>query len=130
MANSADFIAHVLELMRPATRATARAMFGGHGVYADGIIVAIVVDDTVYFKTDDDNRGEFAALGMEPFEYATRDGARQVMSYHRAPDEALESPAAMAHWLRSAMGAALRRANARPAPRKTAPRKTGRTRGA
>ena len=120
MPNSADFIAHVLELMRPAAAATAtaRAMFGGHGVYADGIIVAIVIDDTVYFKTDDTNRDEFTALGMEAFAYVTREGARHVMSYHRAPDEALESPAAMARWLRSAMGAALRRAKAKPPRRK------------
>jgi DNA transformation protein len=104
--------------MRPATPATARAMFGGHGVYADGIIVAIVIDDTVYLKTDDANRAEFAVLGLEPFGYVTKEGARHVTSYHRAPDDALESPDAMGAWLRSAMGAALRRANAKPARRK------------
>jgi DNA transformation protein len=125
MPNSPDFIAHVLELMRPAAPATARAMFGGHGVYAAGTIVAIVIDDIVYLKTDDANRDEFTALGLEPFSYVTRQGARHAMSYHRAPDEALESPEAMAAWLRSAMGAALRRASAKPARART-PRTRGR----
>jgi DNA transformation protein len=108
MPNSADFVAHVLEMMRPGGPASSRAMFGGHGVYVGDRMVAIVVDDVVYLKTDAGNRGEFTALDLEPFAYSTRHGARQVMSYHRAPDEALESPAAMAPWLRSALGAALR----------------------
>jgi len=45
VANSADFVAHVLELSKPQARMSSRAMFGGHGIYADGVIVAIVVDD-------------------------------------------------------------------------------------
>lgn len=121
MPNSADFIAHVLEMMRPTAQARSRSMFGGHGLYVDGIIVAIVVDDSVYFKTDDGNRADFAVLGLEPFVYAAKDGSKTVMSYRRAPDEALESPVAMGPWLRLAMGAALRRANAKPAPAKARP---------
>ncbi len=74
----------------------------------------IVIDDTLYLKTDDGNRAEFAALGLEPFVYTSRDGERTAMSYRRAPEEALENPDAMAHWLRSAMGASLRAAAARP----------------
>ena len=108
MPNTPDFIAHVLEMMRGSASPSARAMFGGHGVYVDGRIVALVVDDVLYLKTDAVNREEFSALGLEPFAYSTRAGDRHVMSYHRAPDEALESPAAMAQWLRSALGAALR----------------------
>jgi DNA transformation protein len=114
MPNSADFIAWVIELAQPTARVVARAMFGGHGLYADGLMFAIVIDDTLYLKVDDGNRAEFAELGQEPFIYTTRTGARTAMSYFRAPDEALENPGAMAHWLRSALGAALRAAAARP----------------
>jgi DNA transformation protein len=113
MPNTADFIRHVLELMRPTAPALARAMFGGHGIYAGGFIVAIVIDDVLYLKSDEVNRGEFAALGLEPFAYTTKVGVRSVMSYRRAPDEALESPQAMGGWLRSAQGAALRGASTR-----------------
>jgi DNA transformation protein len=111
--NSVDFIAHVLELARPTAMMSARAMFGGHGLYVDGVIIAIVIDDIVYFKTDAANRGEFTALSLEPFVYETKRGERIVMTYHRAPDEALEGPAAMGMWLRSAIGAALRGAAAK-----------------
>lgn len=117
MPNSADFIAWVIELAQPTARVVARAMFGGHGLYVDGLVFAIVVDDTLYLKVDDANRAEFTELGQEPFVYTTRTGARTAMSYFRAPDEALENPGAMAHWLRSALGASLRASSARPTRR-------------
>ena len=117
MPNTADFIAWVIELARPAARVSARAMFGGHGLYADGIIFAIVVDDTLFLKTDADNGAEFVAQGLEPFVYTGRSGEKTPMSYYRAPEEALENPDAMSHWLRSAMGASLRAAAARSKPR-------------
>ena len=116
MANSAGFIDHLRELMRAGGRTVAtRAMFGGHGVYVDGLFVAIVDDDVLYLRADDRNRAEFSALGLSPFAYTTKDGSRHEMSYHRAPDDALESAHAMAPWARSALGAALRAAAARDA---------------
>lgn len=115
MANSAAFLDHLRELMRAGGRAvSARAMFGGHGLYVDGLFVAIVDDDVVYLRCDDANRAEFASLDLPPFEYETKDGSRQAMSYRRAPDEALDSAQAMAPWVRTALGAALRAAASPP----------------
>lgn len=82
-------------------------MFGGHAIYVDGTIVAIVLDDVLYFKTDDDTRPAFAERELEPFSYESR-GKVQRTSYFRAPDDALESPAAMREWLRRALSASLR----------------------
>jgi DNA transformation protein and related proteins len=123
MANSKEFVAHVLEMMQPAGRASARAMFGGHGVYVDGLIVGIIVDDVLYLKTDTETRATFIAQQLEPFCYAAKTGELHVTSYYRPPDEALESPDAMREWLRLALSAALRSAN-RKKP-KTPPRKRG-----
>lgn len=114
MANSRGFVDHVLELARGAGPASARAMFGGHGVYVDGLIVAIIDDDTLYLKSDAQTRATFDARHLAPFEYVTKDGEQMLTSYRRAPDEALESPAAMLQWLRLAQGAALRAAAAGP----------------
>ena len=126
MPNTPDFIAHLLELMRPAGKVSARAMFGGHCIYVDAMIVGIVVDDELYLKTDDDTRAAFVERALPPFCYSTREGARHAMSYHRAPDEAMESPAAMREWLRPAVGVALRAANRKTAPaRKRRPRSGG-----
>jgi len=81
MANTPDFIAHVLELMRPAGRASARAMFGGHGLYVEGLIVGIVVEDVLYLKTDDDTRGAYVKRALDPFCYTTKEGKAHAMSY-------------------------------------------------
>jgi DNA transformation protein len=113
MANTPGFIDHILELMSPAGRPTARAMFGGHGVYLDGTIVAIMIDDVLYFKTDEQTRLAFTELGLEPFRYSTKDGTVHSTSYFRAPEEALESASAMRDWLRRALAAALRSGDAK-----------------
>ena len=112
MRNSAEYIAHVLEMMRPTALATTRTMFGGHGVYVAGIIVAIVIEDVLYLKTDDENRAAFVELGLEPFRYVTKEGDVHETSYYRAPDDALDGPHDMAPWLKSAQAAALRRKHA------------------
>ena len=65
MANTPVFFAHVLELLRPSGRAAARAMFGGHGLYLDGLIVAIVVEDVLYLKTDDETRPAYLRRALD-----------------------------------------------------------------
>ena len=124
MANSPDFLASLRELMRGGGVATtSRAMFGGHGLYADGVFFAIVDDDVLYLKVDDRIRAEFGALGCTPFEFTTKEGVQQAMSYLRAPDEALERPDAMGRWARLSLGAALRAAAAKKKPAKKKPRR-------
>ncbi|MEO5699111.1 MAG: TfoX/Sxy family protein [Casimicrobiaceae bacterium] len=124
MTNSADYLAHLLELMLP-TVVTTRAMFGGHGLYIDTVIVAIVIADVLYFKTDEQNRPAFVDRGLEPFSYVTKESEVHVMSYHRAPDEALDNAVEMANWLRLAQAAALRRTGApRSGARPRKPRTT------
>jgi len=118
--NSKDYIEYVLELMRPAGRASARAMFGGHGIYVDGMIVGIVDDDVLYLKTDSETRDAFVARNLAPFRYATKKGDVEITSYYRPPDEALESPAEMREWLRLARAAALRSASRAPARKRAA----------
>lgn len=123
MANTSAFIAHVLEMMRPAGAATARAMFGGHGVYLDGAIVGIVADDVLYFKSDPATRAAFVARDLEPFRYRGHDGGLHETSYFRAPDDVLESPPAMREWLRRALAASLRSKARRPGGTKSQARR-------
>lgn len=118
----AEFVTHCLELLAPLGQARARRMFGGHGIYVDDLFLALIISDTLYLKSDESTRPQFEAAGCQPFDYATREGQRVVMSYWAAPQEAMESPALMLPWGRLAMASALRAAaSKRPAaPRKTA----------
>ena len=110
-----DFVDHVVEMMRELGAVTAKQMFGGWGLYHEGAFFALIIGDALYLKADDENRGEFEAAGLEPFVYVTKDGDRIAMSYYQAPPEALENPAAMATWARSAYAAALRAKTRKPA---------------
>ncbi len=102
-----EFVVHVLELLAPFGSVSARPMFGGYGIYRDALMFALVADDVLYVKADSGNRSEFEAAGSAPFSYTAR--RRQViLSYWRAPEEALESREAMQPWARSAFAAALR----------------------
>ena len=102
-----EFVEHVLELLAPSGNVAARRMFGGFGIYRDGLMFALVADDVLYLKADGANRGEFEAAGAEPFTYRAR-RKQVILSYWRAPDEALESGTTMLAWARSAYAAALR----------------------
>jgi len=113
MPRTSPFVEHVVETMRGLGRVEARAMFGGWGLYHDATFFALVLDDTLYLKADDENDPEFDALGLEACVYPMKNGASIVMRYRRAPEEALESHEEMARWARSAYGAALRAAAAK-----------------
>ena len=109
-----DFVAHVVDTMRELGAVSAKQMFGGWGLYHEGAFFAIIVGDALYLKVDDDNRAEFESAGLPSFVYVTKDGDRMEMSYHLAPPEALENPAAMGTWARSGYGAALRAKTRKP----------------
>jgi DNA transformation protein len=102
-----EFLAHVLELLAPLGRVTARGMFGGYGLYCDGVFFGIVLDNVIYLKVDDRNRGDFERAGCEIFSYA-RKGKRATLNFYRAPEDALDAPQLMLPWAKSAVGAALR----------------------
>ena len=113
MKPDAAFVAHLLELFAPQGHASARRMFGGHGLYVDGRMCALVMEGRVYLKTDATTRDDFAAAGCAPFVYL---GQKQPieMGYWTVPDEALESAEAMAPWIRRAILAAEHKAMAKP----------------
>jgi DNA transformation protein len=114
MARANEFVAYVLELIAPLGAVSSRAMFGGHGIYAGSQIIAIVIDDTLYLKADDESRALFDERGLEAFSYTAR-GKTYALSYFRAPDDALDAPHAMLPWARVALSAALRKAGGKPA---------------
>ena len=108
---SDDFVDYVMELFGPFGTVAARRMFGGYGVYLDGLMFALVSSDTLYLKADEMNRIEFEQAGCEMFGYV-RKGKRAALNFFRAPADAMESPELMLPWARTAYAAALR-ANAK-----------------
>ena len=113
MGDRDDGIAWFRELLAPAGGIGARRMFGGTGFHADGLMIALEMDGTLYLKADAQSRGCFESAGCAPFVFAGR-GRTIVTSYWTAPDDALDSPDAMRPWALLAVQAAQRAAAAKP----------------
>ena len=105
---SEDFLEYLHELSEDFGPISTRAMFGGHGVYFEGRIIGIVIDDALYLKADDETRPAFEAAGCAPFVYESK-GKPVPMSYWSLPAEAMDSAQAFLPWARRANEAALRK---------------------
>lgn len=113
MAVSAEFIAFLEECLAPLGPIQSRRMFGGAGLYCDGVMFALIADDAVYLKANDDTSAAFKAEGLKPFTYAGK--AKPVtMSYWRAPERVFDDPDEFVEWARVAIGVAKAHARAKP----------------
>jgi DNA transformation protein and related proteins len=113
---------HIAELFAVFGVVDVRRMFGGAGIYADGVMFAIADGDQLYFKADDLTRDVFEQEGQVAFSYVTKDGRRTVMSYWCIPDRLYDDPDELALWAKDAL------ASARRAQTKTPRRRGGRKR--
>ncbi|MFL9610444.1 TfoX/Sxy family protein [Methylobacillus sp. Pita2] len=107
-----ELISHLEELLHGFGPIHAKHMFGGYGIYHDGLMFALIADDTLYLKADAENRKEFEKLGLPAFRYA-KQGKEITMSYCQAPADMLEETEQAVYWARLAYAAALRAARGR-----------------
>jgi DNA transformation protein len=94
-----DFVRDLLADFGPVT---IRNMFGGAGVYADGVMFAILADDVLYLKTNAVSAFAFASEGMTPFTYRPAGKDEVAMPYWEVPPRLLEEPEELARWAREA----------------------------
>ena len=106
MRKDTQFVTFVAEQLAALGEVDARAMFGGHGIYIDGLFCAIVHRDTLYLKADGQTRAEFESLGMQPFRPFA--GKPTTMRYYRIGADLLENRVQLLAWARKAMAAARR----------------------
>jgi DNA transformation protein len=124
---SSDYPQYILEQLARLPRVTSRRMFGGVGLYSDGVFFAIIDNDTVFFKVDDSTRETYVERGSEPFR-PYKDRPEVSMSYFQVPAEILEDADELVPWARAAARAAAVSAETKRtpqrAPKKRARRKT------
>jgi len=84
-----------------------RSMFGGYGLYCDGIFFALISDDMLYLKADAENQAAFESRQLPRFSYTAR-GKVHALMYYQAPSEVYDEPTAMLHWGQLALGAGVR----------------------
>ncbi|MBV7328071.1 TfoX/Sxy family protein [Chloroflexi bacterium TSY] len=107
MSADAEFVDYLMELLESVEGVTRKRMFGGYGLFRDGLMFGLVADSTLYFKVDDQNRDRFVERDLDPFTYDKK-GKPMKMSYYRAPEEVLDNSDDMVEWADIAYQAAVR----------------------
>ena len=107
---ASGFVSHVLDLMQSIGAVHAKRMFGGYGIFLDGLMFALISDETLYLKAGRESADEFKVRGLEAFSYY-RKGRKYSLSYFQAPEEILECAEEMKSWANTAFAAATRSAS-------------------
>jgi DNA transformation protein len=97
-----DYIADQLQYLERIGHVSIKKMFGGAGIYFDGLIFGVISDkDVLYFKVDDSNRQDYEAIGMGKFK--PFDDKPMVMPYYEVPEYVVENRERLAEWARKAI---------------------------
>jgi DNA transformation protein len=112
---TASYRAFILERLQHALpEVRARDMFGGVGIYAGTTFFALIGNDVLYFKVDDQTRPDFESRGMRAFRPFGEGG--EVMQYFEVPADVIEDTDALRQWASAAISVG-RRSRQRKAKR-------------
>jgi DNA transformation protein and related proteins len=117
MAVSADYLAYVIDQFAPFAKVVSRRMFGGIGLYTDGLFFGLIDDDTLYLKVDDSNRPDYIARGAKPFQ-PFADDPTYSMNYFQLPEDVLEDTEELRAWTRKSVAVAAAKALEKQAKKK------------
>lgn len=101
--------ADIAEMFQGLGPVTIKRMFGGKGVYHNGLIVGLEVDGEILLKADRESAVDFAAAGSRQWIYDGQKNRKPTaMPYWSIPVSAVDDPEKMAVWTNRAYRAALR----------------------
>lgn len=97
-----DYISDQLQYLERVGHVSIKKMFGGAGIYFDGLIFGVINnEDVLFFKVDDSNRSDYVSIGMMPFKpFADKP---MVMPYYEVPEEVVENMERLAEWASKAI---------------------------
>ncbi|HEX6094849.1 MAG TPA: TfoX/Sxy family protein [Thermoanaerobaculia bacterium] len=105
MAVSAELRDYVLDQLRAVAPVTAKAMFGGVGIYSRGTFFALIAEDVLYFKVDETTRKAYEERGSQAFNpFGTG-----TMGYYALPEDILEDSDELREWMHAALAVARRK---------------------
>ncbi len=105
-----QFVDMILDLLTGMGPVSKRRMFGGAGLFMDGVMFALITGETLYLKVDERNQSAFEDLSLGPFSFE-RQGKQVALSYYEAPGECLDDPDVKTEWCQNAWQAAKRSRN-------------------
>jgi len=108
--NESEFVTYVIDSMQPLGCVHAKRMFGGHGIFLQGLMFGLIADSVLYLKADKDLENDFIVRRLEAFQYQKKNKLFKI-SYYQVPEEALENDDVMFEWATKSYQAAIRAAD-------------------
>lgn len=105
---SNEFVEYVLELLEPSGGITKARMFGGYVVRKFGVAIALIFEDEIYFKVDENNIDDYKKLNSRPFTYE-KHGKIVTISNWVLPIEILEDEEKLMQFTEKSYQAALKK---------------------
>lgn len=90
-----DFVEYVQEQLGNPPGLEARAMFGGHGLYRDGVFFGIVYHGQLFLKTSNRTLTNYTDRGCKPFQPNEK---QTLKSYYEVPTDIMEDRTALRQW--------------------------------
>ena len=85
-----DYANYIVDKLSGLGDVTGRAMFGGYGIFHEGLMFALISDGVLYFKVDESNREMYEKAGSGKFQHG--------ISYWEVPTEVFEDTARLYEW--------------------------------
>lgn len=104
MAKQPSYVTYILEeALVDVPGLSARPMFGAYGMYKDGIFFAIIEDDELFFKVNDETVQAYIERNSRQFSYPMKNGEISKMNYWKVPDEILEDREEVVTWIETSV---------------------------
>jgi len=97
----------IRELFTPFGPVTVKRMFGGAGIWSDGLMLALEFDGAIFLRVDDASIPDFEREGSKPFVYSRAKTPGRVgrasRSFWRLPERLYDDPDELAVWAARAL---------------------------
>ena len=95
MAVNEDYLQYIQDQLSEFGDIEIKRMFGGIGIFKDGVMFAKIGGDTFRLKVDESNQQQFEDKGMKPY---FSEKKKKGMPYWEVPQDVLESKSELAAW--------------------------------
>ncbi len=95
MAVNEEYLKYIQDQLSEFGEIEIKRMFGGIGLFKDGLMFGKIGGDTFRLKVDESNKKQFEDKGMKPF-YSEK--KKKGMPYWEVPQDILEDRQLLAKW--------------------------------
>jgi DNA transformation protein and related proteins len=103
----------IRDLFAPFGPVTVKRMFGGAGIWSEGLMFALVFDGAIFLKVDETSIPDFEREGSRPFVYTRAKSPGRVggasLAFWRLPERLYDDPDELAVWASRALAIAQRK---------------------